>query len=75
MSTTFPTAAWSTPSRSQGGGRCVELAAHLTACDGIVRTAPALGSRNSARPELAATATAFSSFVTGAKTGRFGGVA
>lgn len=75
MSTTSPTAGWSMSFHSEDGGRCVEIAARLTACGGIVRTVPAPGPQSPARPQPAATTTAFSSFVAGAKTGRFGGVA
>ncbi|WP_329216799.1 DUF397 domain-containing protein [Streptomyces sp. NBC_01485] len=62
---------WFKSSYSNNGGDCVEVAANLTASHGMV---PVRDSKNPAGPVLDLPAAAFSSFVTGVKTGEFGTV-
>ncbi|MFF0227597.1 DUF397 domain-containing protein [Streptomyces sp. NPDC004629] len=62
---------WITSSYSENGGQCVEVAANLVASRGLV---PVRDSKNPNGPVLDLPAHAFTSFVTGVKTGRFGSV-
>ncbi|MFJ8794605.1 DUF397 domain-containing protein [Streptomyces sp. NPDC102462] len=59
---------WFTSSYSNNGGNCVEVAANLVASRGLV---PVRDSKNPHGPVLALPAHAFTSFVTGVKTGGF----
>lgn len=59
---------WITSSYSENGGQCVEVAANLVASRGLV---PVRDSKNPHGPVLALPAHAFTSFVTGVKTGGF----
>ncbi|MGQ4514152.1 DUF397 domain-containing protein [Streptomyces sp. DW26H14] len=60
---------WTKSSYSNNGGNCVEVAANLAARHGIV---PVRDTKNPTGPALTLPATAFTSFVTGVKTGEFG---
>ncbi|MFD4831676.1 DUF397 domain-containing protein [Streptomyces uncialis] len=60
---------WFKSSYSENGGACVEVAANLAANHGIV---PVRDSKNPNGAVLDIPATAFTSFVTGVKTGEFG---
>ncbi|WP_432002653.1 DUF397 domain-containing protein [Streptomyces sioyaensis] len=62
---------WFTSSYSNNGGDCIEVAANLIAMCGMV---PVRDSKNPSGPVLNLPAEAFSSFVTGVKTGEFGTV-
>ncbi|MFI1307877.1 DUF397 domain-containing protein [Streptomyces sioyaensis] len=62
---------WFTSSYSSNGGNCIEVAANLVAERGVV---PVRDSKTPSGPVLTLPAEAFSSFVTGVKTGEFGTV-
>ncbi|SES48505.1 protein of unknown function [Streptomyces sp. yr375] len=62
---------WFKSSYSDNGGACVEVAANLTVSHGMV---PVRDFKNPAGPVLELPAVAFTSFVTGVKTGEFGTV-
>ncbi|MEU3193702.1 DUF397 domain-containing protein [Streptomyces sp. NPDC006992] len=66
---TTETPRWLTSSYSDNGGACVEVAANLAASHGTV---PVRDSKNPAGPVLDLTTEAFSTFVTGIKSGDFG---
>ncbi|MGW3955243.1 DUF397 domain-containing protein [Streptomyces sp. NPDC004752] len=60
---------WITSSYSNNGGACIEVATNLAAPHGLV---PVRDSKNPNGPVLDLPAHAFTSFVTGVKTGQFG---
>ncbi|WP_328378379.1 DUF397 domain-containing protein [Streptomyces sp. NBC_00440] len=62
---------WFTPSYSNNGGQCVEVATNLVAPRGVV---PVRDSKNPAGPVLGLTAGSFAFFVAGVKAGEFGAV-
>ncbi|MER6525346.1 DUF397 domain-containing protein [Streptomyces sp. NPDC001508] len=66
---TTETPRWFTSSYSDNGGQCVEVAANLVASRGVV---PVRDSKDLSGPVLDLPAHAFTSFVAGVKTGRFG---
>ncbi|MFJ8336565.1 DUF397 domain-containing protein [Streptomyces sp. NPDC094437] len=59
---------WFKSSYSGSGGSCVEVAANLVAAHGIV---PVRDSKTPTGPVLSVPTTAFTSFVTGVKSGEF----
>ncbi|MFH8373165.1 DUF397 domain-containing protein [Streptomyces cyaneofuscatus] len=63
---------WFTPSYSDNGGACVEVATNLAAPHGIV---PVRDSKNDTTtgPVLTVPATAFTTFVAGVRAGEFSG--
>ncbi|MFF8695224.1 DUF397 domain-containing protein [Streptomyces sp. NPDC015144] len=61
---------WFTSSYSGGGGSCIEVATNLAAPHGIVSVRD---SKNPHGPVLRTTPTPFTTFVTGVKSGDFGG--
>ncbi|NEC19926.1 DUF397 domain-containing protein [Streptomyces parvus] len=65
---TTETPRWFTSSYSDNGGQCVEVATNLAAPHGIV---PIRDSKNPTGPALTVPATAFTTFVTGVRTGDF----
>ncbi|MFC4331853.1 DUF397 domain-containing protein [Streptomyces andamanensis] len=67
--TTTDTPRWFTSSYSNNGGNCVEVAVNLTATHGMV---PVRDSKNTTGPVLNLPNGAFSTFVAGIKSGRFG---
>ncbi|MDF4250069.1 DUF397 domain-containing protein [Streptomyces sp. WMMB303] len=66
---TTETPRWLTSSYSDNGGACVEVAANLAASHGTV---PVRDSKNPDGPVLDLTTEAFSTFVTGIKSGDLG---
>ncbi|OEU98176.1 toxin-antitoxin system, toxin component [Streptomyces qinglanensis] len=66
---TTETPRWLTSSYSDNGGACVEVATNLAASHGTV---PVRDSKNPAGPVLGLTTEAFSTFVTGVKSGDLG---
>ncbi|MFF0508198.1 DUF397 domain-containing protein [Streptomyces fimicarius] len=68
MTTETETPRWFTSSYSENGGACVEVATNLAAPHGIV---PIRDSKNPTGPALTIPATAFTTFVTGVRTGDF----
>ncbi|MFJ2443483.1 MULTISPECIES: DUF397 domain-containing protein [unclassified Streptomyces] len=65
---TTETPRWFKSSYSDNGGDCIEVAANLVASHGVV---PVRDSKNPTGPSLNVPADAFTSFVTGIKTGPF----
>ncbi|NJQ15376.1 DUF397 domain-containing protein [Streptomyces bohaiensis] len=59
---------WFTPSFSENGGQCVEVATNLHTTTGTV---PVRDSKNSTGPVLTVPAAAFSGFVNGLTSGAF----
>ncbi|KIZ19020.1 toxin-antitoxin system, toxin component [Streptomyces natalensis ATCC 27448] len=62
---------WFKSSYSDNGGDCIEVAANLITTRGVV---PVRDSKNPHGPALAIAPSAWSSFVSAAKTGEFGAV-
>ncbi|MFK4209629.1 DUF397 domain-containing protein [Streptomyces sp. NPDC030920] len=62
---------WFTPSYSDNGGSCVEVATNLATPHGTV---PVRDSKNPGGPVLHATPAAFAAFVAGVRGGEFGSV-
>ncbi|MBW1603383.1 DUF397 domain-containing protein [Streptomyces sp. JJ66] len=60
---------WFTSSYSDNGGQCVEVAANLVASHRVV---PVRDSKHPTGPRLHLPVDAFTSFVTGVKTGEWG---
>ncbi|MYR62679.1 DUF397 domain-containing protein [Streptomyces sp. SID625] len=67
--TTTDSPRWFTSSYSDNGGACVEVAVNLTATHGVI---PVRDSKNTTGPVLNLPTGAFSTFVTGVKSGQFG---
>ncbi|MFJ4705024.1 DUF397 domain-containing protein [Streptomyces anulatus] len=63
---TTETPRWFTSSYSENGGQCVEVATNLATPHGIV---PVRDSKNVSGPSLSVQAGAFTTFVTGIKSG------
>ncbi|MFF9073601.1 DUF397 domain-containing protein [Streptomyces sp. NPDC014646] len=68
MTTTTESPHWFKSSYSNNGGNCVEVAANLIVSCGVV---PVRDSKNPNGPVLNTTTDAFTSFVTGIKSGEF----